>query len=287
MNAFKLILCDIREGIIRNKRYFLVPVLSLFECMYADMNINAYKTYGAVQSHTTFLDLIAEIFHGCDPIARTPNPDIMIALPYFWIAIFVFAVFVSFDYMHNDLTQFGIQVLSRSRKRSAWWGAKCIWCILSGIWFYVLFLLTVLIFCIINEYELLFTNNPDILNIIADRSIIYIFKGVPNLNFLQRSWMLLAPMVVICTLNMLQMLLCLFCKPMYSYLMIIGILLFGVLVDIPAAFSRCAMTTMNNWFFEDGYPTVIGLAVCVILTVVAMVIGTLYFKRYDILPDKE
>ncbi len=287
MNAFKLILCDIREGIIRNKRYFLIPVLYLFEFMYADLNLNTYKTYGGVRSRTTFLDLMAEIFHGCDPIARTPNPDIMITLPYFWIAIFVFAVFVSFDFMHNDLTQFGIQVLSRSQKRSTWWGAKCVWCIASGIWFYALFLLTALIFCIINGYELQLTNTPDILNIIADRSIIYSFNGIPELSLLQKILMLLAPMAVICTLNMIQMLLCLFCKPMYSYLIIIGILLFGVLADTPVAFSRCAMTTMNNWFFEDGYPIVIGLAVCVLLTVAAMLIGTLYFKRYDILPDKE
>ena len=148
MSAFKLILSDIREGILRNKRYILVPILCLFECMSADINLNMFKAYGGIKSPTTFLDLIAELFHGCDPITKAPDPSTVIALPYFWIALFVFAVFINFDYMHNDLTQFGIQVLTRSRKRGAWWGAKCVWCIASGVWFYVLFLLTALLFSV-------------------------------------------------------------------------------------------------------------------------------------------
>lgn len=89
MSAFKLILSDIREGILRNKRYILVPILCLFECMSADINLNMFKVYGGIKSPTTFLDLIAELFHGCDPITKAPDPSTVIALPYFWIALFV------------------------------------------------------------------------------------------------------------------------------------------------------------------------------------------------------
>lgn len=287
MSAFKLILSDIREGILRNKRYILVPILCLFECMSADINLNMFKAYGGIKSPTTFLDLIAELFHGCDPITKAPDPSTVIALPYFWIALFVFAVFINFDYMHNDLTQFGIQVLTRSRKRGAWWGAKCVWCIASGVWFYMLFLLTALLFSVLNGYDITFTNTPDILTITADRSVVYLFKGAPDLTVLQRVWLLLAPMLVLCTLNMLQMLLCLFCKPMYSYLISIGVLMFGVLDDTPAAFSRCAMTTRSDWFYEEAYPAMTGMWICLGLIAAVIIAGALYFKRYDILPDKE
>mgnify|MGYP003239100490 CR=1 FL=1 len=134
MSVFKLWLCDIREGIFKNKRYTIVPFICIFECMYAHMSINSYQLYYDVHSRPTFLALWAEIFHGCDPITKNPDPNLKIELPYFWIAIFIFAIFIGFDYMHNDLTQFGIQVLSRTRKRSRWWISKCFWCLSSGIY---------------------------------------------------------------------------------------------------------------------------------------------------------
>lgn len=287
MNVFKLLLCDIREGIFRNKRFIIVPFLCIFECLYASMNINAYKGYYEIYSKTTFLDLMTEIFHGCDPIAKNPNPDIKIEIPYFWLAVFIFAVFIGFDYMRNDLTQFGIQVLSRIQKRSKWWLAKCVWCLMSGVWFYVLFLLTALIFCIINGYGFGFTGNLEIINVLANRSVIYTYIGISELNIFQGVSILIAPIFVICTLNMIQMILCLFLKPMYSYLIIIGVLLFGILTDIPIAFSRCGMLTFSNCFFQDGYQTELGFVICLTLITGSILIGNLYFRRYDILPDKE
>lgn len=287
MNVFKLLLCDIREGIFRNKRYIIVPFLCIFECMYAHMNINSYQSYYEIHSRPTFLDLWAELFHGCDPIAENPDPDIKIELPYFWLAVFIFAVFIGFDYMRSDLTQFGIQVLSRTRKRSRWWLAKCFWCLSSGIYFYIIFLLTAVVFSRINGYDLTLSGNTELLNVIADRSVIYTFVGVSEPDIFQQLCMLLAPMLVICTLNMIQMIFCLFIKPMYSYLIIIGILLLGILTDIPLAFSRCGMITFSDWFFEDGYHLPIGLFICLLLITASIITGTVCFKKYNILPDKE
>ena len=74
---------------------------------------------------------------------------------------------------------------------------------------------------------------------------------------------------------------------MYSYLISIGVLMFGVLDDTPAAFSRCAMTTRSDWFYEEAYPAMTGMWICLGLIAAVIIAGALYFKRYDILPDKE
>lgn len=54
MSVFKLWLCDIREGIFKNKRYTIVPFICIFECMYAHMSINSYQLYYDVHSRPTF-----------------------------------------------------------------------------------------------------------------------------------------------------------------------------------------------------------------------------------------
>ena len=94
MNVSKIIACDIKEGVIKNKRYIVVPVLCLFQCLYAQLNINMYKEYHEIYRKTSLLELLVEIFHGCDPIGENPNPDIKIIIPYLWFAIFSFAVFL-------------------------------------------------------------------------------------------------------------------------------------------------------------------------------------------------
>ena len=45
MSVFKILACDIKEGIIKNKRFLIVPFLGVLECMYARLNIILYKEY--------------------------------------------------------------------------------------------------------------------------------------------------------------------------------------------------------------------------------------------------
>lgn len=288
MNAFKLLLCDIREGIIKNKRYLIIPILALFQCMNAGLKFDIIGELDGVNNNpATFFDLVAEIFHGCDPMLKMAKISDEVSFPFFWIAIFIFVVFVSFDYMHNDLTQFGIQVITRSKKRSTWWTAKCMWCLASSVWCYILFLATVLIFSAVSGYEVGLSYNPDYLSSVAANSRVFIFTGLPELSAAKRICMLLSPMLVICTLNMIQMLMCLLFKPMYSYLAVVGVVLAGVITDVPIAFSRLSMTTMSDWFFKDGYPVEMGAVICLVIISAAIIAGIVYFRRYDILPDKE
>ncbi len=287
MNVFKLLLCDIREGIIKNKRYLIVPVLSLFQCMNAALGFNAIENFNGTKNPPTLFDLMAEIFHGCDPVLKMAEKEDAISIPYFWIAIFVFIVFVSFDYMHNDLTQFGIQVITRAKKRSTWWASKCMWCVASSIWCYILFLATAVAFCFVCGYEAGLSYNPEFLDSIASRSKVCIYMGLPELGIVKRLCMLFAPMLVICALNMLQMVTCLFFKPMYGYLAMVGIVLAGIITDVPVAFSRLSMTTMYDWFLDGGYPAETGIIICLAIILGTIITGTLYFRKYDILPDKE
>lgn len=287
MNVSKIIACDIKEGVIKNKRYIVVPVLCLFQCLYAQLNINMYKEYHEIYRKTSLLELLEEIFHGCDPIGENPNPDIKIIIPYLWFAIFSFAVFLTFDYMHNDLTQFGIQILTRTKKRHAWWLSKCIWCYVSSLWFYILFIVSTLVFCFINGYSAFNYSNVETINILADRSVIYEFVGISEMNFLNALSIVFLPLIVICTLDMIQMLLCLFVKPMYSYLIIIGLIVVGMISDSPLAFTRLGMVTFNTTYFKTAYHEITGTWICLVINIICIIIGMLYFKRYDIIPDKD
>lgn len=120
-------------------------------------------------------------------------------------------------------------------------------------------------------------------------ALLYNYIGISELSLKNILSILLMPLIVISTLNILQMLLCLFIKPMYGYLLIIGIVTFGIISDSPLAISRTGMVTFNNMYFENAYNEKIGLIICVLINIICVVTGTIYFKKYDIIPspDKE
>lgn len=277
MSLCRLIVSDIRAGIFRNKRLLLMPVLGIFECMSAHMTIAGISDSPQT---ATFMDLLTEIFRGCKPMLQN-NRDAA-AIPYLWLAVFILSIFIIFDYMHDDLTQFGIQILSRTRNRAAWWYSKCVWNLASGICCYILFLMTVLIFCGCSGYTIRLTVTPEIISALAAGTAQDAVPIEPHSLLL-----LLAPLAVICALNMIQMALSLICKPLFSFFITVGILILGVLFDSVFTFSRCGMLMMSNQFSSDGYETVSALMVCLILTAAACIAGKCYFKKHDIIPDKE
>ena len=282
MNACKLILCDLREGILCNKRMLVIPLLGIFECLYADMSI---RSITAESQQATFLDLLTAIFQGCDPIAQLTEHGA--SPPYFWLAIFLLFLFIIFDYLHKDLTHFGLQILSRARGRIAWWSAKCAWILLSGVCCYALLLLTVLAYSLCRGYTLSLQNTPALTQALASASSFYSPDGDLTMTAGQGFFLLMLPLVLICTLYIMQMTLTLFCKPLIGYIIMTVLLIFGILFDAGVVFPRTGMMLMSDLTMKFGYDPVSGLTLCLILTTVCVAAGGLYFQNYDILPDKE
>ncbi len=287
MSVCKLIWYDIKNGIFKKMRFLIVPFLALLECLYTDMLLNTVKEYNSVDTKTTVFDFLTVIYRGCEPLLKFKRDEDPPDMPIFWVGIFVFAVFIGFDYLHNDLTQFGMQMIIRTKERTKWWLCKCLWCLCSSVVFFVLFVGTVFVFCIFNGYDLSFKNNVDILEIFSQSSVVYHPKMINSISKIQSVMMFLSPLIVIATLNMLQMLMTLFFKPMYSYMFNISLLSIGFLSDSIFAFSRCAMPIYSDIFLIGGFDIKGAFVLCAILIAISVIIGFVYFKRYDILPDKE
>lgn len=287
MNVCKLIWYDIKNGIFKNVRFLIVPFLALLECLYTDISLNAAKEWNFVDTKTSFFDFLNVIYLGCEPLLKFRIDEDPPDVPIFWVGIFVFAVFIGFDYLHNDITQFGMQMIIRTKERTKWWLCKCLWCLCSSVVFFVLFVGTVFVFCIFNGYDLSFKSNIDILEIYSQSAIVYDPKTINCISKSQAIMMFSSPLILLATLNMLQMLITLFFKPMYSYMFNISLLSIGFLSDSVFTFSRCAMPIYSDILLIDGFNIKGALVLCAILIALSVIIGLVYFKRYDILPDKE
>lgn len=286
MNVCKLMCCDIYQGIIKNRRFLVVPILCFFECMYND-NLLAILSNGSSFGKITIFDLFTLVFRGNDPISKLPKDNSLMELPYFWIAIFVFAVFIGFEYMHNDLTQFGTQILTRCRKRESWWLSKCIWCIAATVWCYILIIGTIFLYGVLHDFILTPENNYKLTDVLTNESVVYESASCKSIGIMDRLCIIIAPLTVILALNMIQMTLCLVIKPVYSYIISVVLIIAGTFSDSQIAFTRSAMVLYNMNYLKKGYNTHVGIIICLTITALCMIIGGIYFKKTNILPDKE
>lgn len=284
MNVFKILLCDIREGILKNKRFISAPLLAVFVCMAAHTRVSFLNDSFEMGAKPTLFNLFLEAFRGSDPLSKIR--EMHAPIPYMWLAVFIFSMFTAFDYAYDDISNFGMQIISRTGKRASWWLSKCIWSILSGVYYYILFITTVIIFAAINGYSLSFSDNSLISDLIANCSSYYTYKGAETVKSTELLLFILSPLIVICTLNIFEMTLSLFIKPLYSFFITLGVLLLSAFVDWIFVFPRSAMLPFSSYYQQNGYSMKAGLIVCAIMIVCTAVMGRVWFKKYDILPAK-
>lgn len=281
MSAFNLIISDLKQGVFKNIRFTFVPLLCLFECLVTDIQLNYTKSI--MQSKLSIMDFILEIFRGSDPLSKVTS----IQFPYYWFAIFACLLLTSFDYAHKDLTHFGIQVITRIRKRSTWWYSKVITSISASIFYYILFLFTVLLYCAVNGYRIDFEITEDFINLTGATSGVYTYNGIAAVSLKDTIMLILSPMMIMITLNILLCTLSILFKPIIALLVTIGYLLAGAFWDFEMIVSRGSMIMMNQIFFSDGYNHQECFACCLFIVIFSIVLGRIIIEKYDIMPERE
>lgn len=237
-----------------------------------------------LRNNPTLFNLLIEAFRGSDPLSEVR--EMHAPLPYIWLSIFIFSMFTVFDYAHDDISNFGMQIILKTGKRTSWWHSKCIWVMLSGIYYYGLFILTMLGFANMNGYTMSFKDNTIFSDLLANCSTYYTYKNIEEVTGTELLLFILSPLIVICTLNIFQVTLSLLIKPLYSFFITLGVLLLSVFVDWTAIFPRTAMMTYSSHYYQNGYSMKIGWIVCIAVIFASVVIGRIWFKKYDILPQK-
>lgn len=281
MNAFNLIINDLKQGVFKNIRFLAVPILCIFECLVADIQLNYIKNFS--ETELGFIDYVFEIFHGTDPLSKVSSSQ----LPYYWFVIFACLFIITFDYAQKDISHFGIQVMTRVKKRSMWWYSKVITNIVSSIYCYFLFMATILLFCVLNNYPVNFNSNSVFINVFGSTSGIYSYSGITDISWNNLVFLVLSPLMVMITLNLLLCMLSMAFKPIIALLVTIGYLLAGAFWDNSIIISRGSMIMMNRVFFIDGYNLKQCCIYCIIIIFLSIIIGRIVIEKYDILPERE
>lgn len=284
MSICKLLWNDFIEGTLKPKRYILLIYAAVLQCMLVQINLDQILYYASDSRLTyQFREILLSMFAGGEPFLQSGSGS----FPTAWFTLFVCPLFLSFDYMHRDLTQFGIQTLSRSRKRTSWWYAKCAWNLMTMLFGYLLILIAAAVFCLIVRIPLSLSQNAGMLVYMSVNYSYYTASCVTLLTNSQLAALVICPFLAMAALSLFQMALSLMIKPLYSLMTSIGVLILSLGTDWVFMFPRTGMIMQNDIFVTDGFKMIYGMTGCIIVILAAVFGGAFYFKHYDILPDKE
>lgn len=261
---------DLGRGLVRKRA--VVPFLQFFA-----MHFFFWLWAREMAEKISLGDFLFHVFAGV-PVLRNVNGD-SVQVPTLWLQTFCCSLYLYLSYPLNDLTKEGEQILVRSGSRRRWFLSKCAWCLLASVFYYGSALASGWIMVLVTGGDMALTCNPYFVMISSELPM---RQGITNLQLAQA--LVVLPLLTISALNLLQMILSFWIKPIYSFLTCVTLL--GVSVFVPSGFllGNGAMLMRSSLFFEGEVSALHGGLTALAVIILCVPIGLLRFQKYDILP---
>lgn len=265
MNWLRLARYDLRNGLLR-WRYLFIPALFFFSCLSAWTRMSNARCVGS------WMDYILCCFQGIPALVSMED----FSFPVEWLLVMGGCLFLNLDYPLNDLTEAGQQIIIRSGRKSGWFLSKCLWNLLSCVVYVLLGALMALGFTVVTGGEIRLTNTPG-----ACDAVLQMY-GSKTLDAGQTLTVaVILPTLTLMALNMLQMVLCLLVKPVFSFLICVCLLVVALFIDSPYVLGNGAISSRSGVLLEQGLePVAVGLF-CVAAIAVIVAVGLIRFDRMD------
>ena len=276
MSWFKLLGHDLRCGLLR-WRYLVSILLFAIPCFLFSRILHQIGIQGS------WIDYMLYLFLGKEPIVRNVTGE-RIDLPILWLLVTSGCLFINLDYLLKDLTNAGQQIIIRSKSRASWYLSKCIWNLGSCVTYFIAAGITCAIFTWATGAKLSAQNTTELSFMLFGFGISEQLTLAPTYAVLA-SWVL--PFLTMFALSMLQMTLCLFTKPITSFVVCISQLVLSVYLDSAFVLGNGAMTIRSGFAVENGVSPTVTAIIAIAVIIASIITVCMRFQRTDILSLEE
>lgn len=265
MNWLKLFRHDFRSGLLR-WRYLAVLLLFAMPCFQSWIFMSNAHCVG------NWMDYMLGCFKGIYPLLSVEDFE----FPVQWFLVMSGCLFLNLDYPLNDLTEAGQQVIIRSVSKKSWFLSKCVWNLLSCVVYVLLGTLTALVFALGNGGSAALVNTPQV----CENALqLYGAKALTVGQTLITAAGL--PLLTLMALNMLQMVLCLLVKPVFSFLICVCLLIMSLFVNSPYMLGNGAIVARSGILLEGMQEPISAALTCVAVIGICVIVGMIRFDRMD------
>lgn len=276
MKFIKLLWFDLKNGFLKN-RVLSVPAI-LFAILFCfdvsrKMMFFIHENPGLTIS---LGDYFTYIYGGMKEYIPSPTEPFM--FPVVWTITMLAISYATLQYPFRDLQLAGQQILYRTKGRSKWWLSKCTCNVLSTLGYHMIFLTIMVLFCIIQKGDMSLHIHKEVLT-----SLFAIKKEALTGRFELRWLHIVLPVFISIGLNLFQMTLSLFMKPVFSFFVTLILVLSSSYLLSPYLIGNYAMAVRSNTIIQNGVDLYAGLILCVVLITLSVIVGMAKFHHFDVL----
>lgn len=225
------------------------------------------KTYG---------NALMSIFGGVQEFDRAADGQFI--FPAVWILMYLLLLYLTLYYPYNNLEDNGKYILVLSGSRKLWWCAKCVWNVCSVVVFFLIGYAVIALGCAVTGMRMTTDVSPNIwafLNMRITSELMYPEKMTLEI--------MIMPAVCMIALNLLEMALSLFIRPIFSFIICGIILLASAYFNSPFLIGCYACPVRSAAMIRGGLNMYAGLALAAGVAVISVIAGCIKFSRYDAL----
>lgn len=277
-NIKRIIIHDILYGFRFNTTKFIFVLLFfLYLCSTFFISINQFRGTGIIENNPSIVDCWIFIFRGM--AVYIPSNGMPFQIPIYWLMQQLLLAFLLLNYPTQDVSNYGVQILTRARNKSIWWLSKSIWSVCTVVSFYLI------AFIIIAIYSVCFGEVSFQPHLLINSEINQVnINGIQDLYFYIAIF--LVPIVASISLAMLQMSLSFILSPILSYLILVCYMVISAYYCSPFFIGNFTMILRNAAFEQNGSNNVLAIIVSAILFIIAFTVGYVYFKMSDVLEKR-
>lgn len=265
---FRLLYNDFIKGVIQRYKYFLIAFLFFsFICFEFGIKTNNFDC--------SVFDFLLNFFVGNESFNIQSKEKIDISI--IWIIFHsILSLIVGF-YVSDDIKKSASSLIVRVRSKKIWWSSKFIWCIISVFVYYVVYLFTIILFCAIFG-DLSLTTNTQITQKIFDIDISLVKNTDLFLVFF------IIPIITSMAVSVFQITLGLIIKPVYSFLIIVTVMVCSSFYANPFLIFNFSMICRYDYFSSKSNITLYnGILISFFIMVSSYIIGIIVIKKKDII----
>lgn len=226
-------------------------------------------------------DLILVEIGGTLPrVTATKSQIVMFPAAFFVVQIIPCGF--TLNYLNDDLSRGGIQVLIRLGDMRIWWLSKCLRGIATAVLFYAVGFSCWALLCAATGKSLSLVPNASVFEAIF--SAYFTNAAQPPVSFFVS--MLILPILATVTLSLCEMTLTLFIRPIYAFLAICVYLIMGLYIISPAFLTNYAASVRSATIGVYNFSPVYGVGLCLAICTVAVTVGAVRVRSIDIVGER-
>lgn len=286
MKLFKLVWHDLKCG-SGNKLYrcfiFMLMIVLIYLAFCVDvLSLYSNNDFEKISTRLHAIDvslgdvLLAQ-FGGALQAKKSISETF--SIPVKWFLPYACILYCTLGYVNDDLSHYGVQVITRCSNKNDWWLSKCIWNTIVTCGLFLMAGILLVFLSWVCGIDIGFTLNRVLFSemLAVDIPI----QTATNWEYL--IVFCLVPMIVCATISLMQMTLSLFVKPVLSYIVVCSFFAAGIYYENPLFISNFLMPLRSDYIGISNLEPMTGMLLCVVYLVIIIVIGFIRVNKMDLI----